>query len=326
MSVYTFPFSEQENWTLSDANISGGTLNITAQFGYGKRSPDANWYSGSGDDFEIEFDFQINSSFNTAELNLKLDGDAIIILFYARASYNHIKIYYNDIERGSLTTTISLGTWYTGKVRRVGTTFYFSVNGGDEISWDYGTERALEYLRLVQSIGLDGGTKFDNFIYRWIEPVTHEIAGVINALSQIIGESTVISGGYSDFFQNKLLNHIFGSITYSPPTTYYIALSTANPKGDGSGLSEPSGNGYERKSVDNNKTNWSTSSDGVISNAIEIAFIEATGNWGTITHLAIFDAESGGNMLVYEKLITPKTVEADQTVKCAIGDLEIRCS
>ena len=53
-------------------------------------------------------------------------------------------------------------------------------------------------------------------------------------------------GGFSDYWENKILDHIFGKGSYTPPTIY-VGLSTADPTDDGSGLAEPSGNGYARK-------------------------------------------------------------------------------
>ncbi len=168
MAIYTFDFSEDDgNWTLVDANISGGTLNITVVLGYGQRSPDINWLSDADDDFEIEFDFLFGGSFQALRVVLKLSGDALSILFDVRATYDYMRIYYDGIQRANQTIDIEPSIWYTGKIRRVGTVYYFSINGGDEISWDYGTERALEYLKFQSTVGPN--LKFDNFIYRWIE-------------------------------------------------------------------------------------------------------------------------------------------------------------
>ena len=127
-------------------------------------------------------------------------------------------------------------------------------------------------------------------------------------------------GSFSNYLENELLDHVFGKGSYTPPTIY-VALSTANPLDDGSGLSEPSGNGYSR--VQTSGTDWNAASGGSIDNAGEITFAEATGSWGTITHFALMDAASGGNMLVHGALGASKSIGSGDTAKFAAGDLDV---
>jgi hypothetical protein len=127
-------------------------------------------------------------------------------------------------------------------------------------------------------------------------------------------------GSFSDYWENEILDHIFGKGSYTPPTVY-VALSTADPTDAGSGLSEPSGDGYARKQT--SASDWNTASGGALDNANEIAFNEATGSWGTITHFALMDAASGGNMLGHGALSESKTIGSGDTAKFAAGDLDV---
>jgi hypothetical protein len=127
-------------------------------------------------------------------------------------------------------------------------------------------------------------------------------------------------GSFSDYWENEILDHIFGKGSYTPPTIY-VALSTADPTDAGSGLSEPSGNGYARKQT--SASDWNTASGGALDNTNEIAFNEATGSWGTITHFALMDAVSGGNMLAHGALSQSKTIGSGDTAKFAVGDLDV---
>jgi hypothetical protein len=127
-------------------------------------------------------------------------------------------------------------------------------------------------------------------------------------------------GSFSDYWENEILDHVFGKGSYTPPTIY-VALSTADPTDDGSGLSEPSGNAYARKQT--SAGDWNAASGGALDNANEIAFNEATGSWGTITHFALMDAASGGNMLAHGPLSQSKTVGTGDTAKFAAGDLDV---
>jgi hypothetical protein len=127
-------------------------------------------------------------------------------------------------------------------------------------------------------------------------------------------------GGFSDYWENKILDHIFGKGSYTPPTIY-VGLSTADPTDDGSGLAEPSGNGYAR--VQTSACNWNAASNGTLDNSSDIIFTQATGNWGTITHFALFDAATAGNILAYGALSQSKSISESDTAKFEAGDLNI---
>jgi hypothetical protein len=127
-------------------------------------------------------------------------------------------------------------------------------------------------------------------------------------------------GGFSDYWENKILDHIFGKDSYTPPTIY-VGLSTAEPTDDGSGLGEPSGNGYAR--VQTSASDWNAASNGSLDNASNITFAQATGNWGTITHFALFDAATAGNMLAHGFLSQSKSINELDTAMFEAGDLEI---
>jgi len=127
-------------------------------------------------------------------------------------------------------------------------------------------------------------------------------------------------GDFSDYWENKILDHIFGKGSYTPPVIY-VALSTADPTDDGSGFAEPSGNGYAR--VQTSASDWNAASGGSLDNADDVNFEQATGNWGTITHFALFDAATGGNMLAYGSLSQPKTIGASDTAQFEAGDMDI---
>ena len=130
-------------------------------------------------------------------------------------------------------------------------------------------------------------------------------------------------GSFSDYWENEVLDHLFGKGSYTPPTIY-VGLSTADPGDYGSGLTEPSGNGYAR--VQTSGSDWSTASGGSLSNANDITFAEATGSWGTVTHFALFDAAPGGNMLAHGALSAAKSIGSGDTAKFAggsPGDLQV---
>jgi len=127
-------------------------------------------------------------------------------------------------------------------------------------------------------------------------------------------------GSFSNYWENEILDHIFGKGTYPPPTVY-AGLSTADPSEDGSSLSEPAGNGYAR--VQTSPSDWSLAGSGQLDNTTVIAFDAATGDWGTITHFALFDAASAGNMLAYGALTQAKSIASGDTARFTAGELNI---
>lgn len=100
-------------------------------------------------------------------------------------------------------------------------------------------------------------------------------------------------GSFSDYWENEILDHLFGKGSYSPPTIW-VALSTAEPGETGTGLIEPSGDGYARAVT--SPADWSVASSGTLANADAIELSEASAAWGTVTHFALFDAATGGNL------------------------------
>jgi hypothetical protein len=128
---------------------------------------------------------------------------------------------------------------------------------------------------------------------------------------------------FSNFLENELLDHVFSAATYTAPATLYLALSTADPTDDGSGLAEPGGGSYARAAVTNNATEWPAASGGTKQNANTISFVQATASWGTITHFALFDAVSGGNMLGHGALSASKSVTLGDQPRFIAGAITI---
>lgn len=128
-------------------------------------------------------------------------------------------------------------------------------------------------------------------------------------------------GSFSDFWENEILDHCFMKGAYTPPSNIFVALSTADPTDTGGGIAEPSGGSYARKSTSG--TSWDAAVSGALDNANPITFVKATGSWGTITHFALFDTLSGGNMLAHGALTESKLVANGDTASFAAGALDV---
>lgn len=129
-----------------------------------------------------------------------------------------------------------------------------------------------------------------------------------------------MAGSLSDYAEDAILDHLTGKTAYSKPTVY-VGLSTADPLDSGAGLAEPSGNNYAR--VTTSGSDWNAASGGATANAVDLTFNEAGGSWGLITHFALFNAISGGQMLAHADLDASKQIDSGDTPKFAIGELDV---
>jgi hypothetical protein len=121
---------------------------------------------------------------------------------------------------------------------------------------------------------------------------------------------------FSNYLENKVLDHVFGGVAYTAPATLYVGLFTSSPGETGSG-SEVSGGSYARQTI------AFTVTGSQASNTAAVEFPTATASWGTITFAAIYDALSGGNLLAYGALTTSKTIDSGDVFRIPAGDFDI---
>ena len=109
-------------------------------------------------------------------------------------------------------------------------------------------------------------------------------------------------GSAANTYENYILDSILGDNAGAlMPATVYVGLYTVEPS-DGGGGTEVIGNGYGRVAVTNNSTNWPAASAGEKRNGAKVEFGQATGDWGDIDWFGIFDAETGGNLMLWGNL------------------------
>lgn len=123
---------------------------------------------------------------------------------------------------------------------------------------------------------------------------------------------------FSNYLENKLVDFIFRGQAFTPSSTMYVGLLTAAPDDTGGGT-EVSGGSYARVAVTCSLSNFagtqgagttavSSGTSGTTSNNSAITFPTPTATWGLVTHFAIYDASTGGNMLIYAALTQSKNV------------------
>ena len=121
---------------------------------------------------------------------------------------------------------------------------------------------------------------------------------------------------FSDYLETKVLDHVFAGTAYTAPATLYVALFTAAPSDSGGGT-EVSGGAYARQTIA-----FTTSGD-TTSNSAAVEFPTATANYGTVTHVGIYDASSAGNLMAWAALTSSKTIETGDVFRIPSGDLDI---
>lgn len=123
------------------------------------------------------------------------------------------------------------------------------------------------------------------------------------------------------YFLNLVAGNVFGTkTTPAIPATYYIGLSSTTPAIDGTNVTEPSGGGYARVAFN---ASMSEPTNGVITNETTVTFPKSTADWGVMTHFVVYDAATGGNLLLYNAMSRSRTVEADNIMMAEPGAITL---
>ena len=122
---------------------------------------------------------------------------------------------------------------------------------------------------------------------------------------------------FSNYLENKVLDHVLRNVSYSSPTTVYVGLYTSDPTDAGSGT-EVSGGSYARQAL-----SVTTASAGIVTSSADINFPQATASWGSVGYIGILDALSSGNLLMHTVLTTAKTIDTGDILKISSGNLMV---
>lgn len=126
---------------------------------------------------------------------------------------------------------------------------------------------------------------------------------------------------FSDYTENLVLNWLLTTNSATRPTAWYVGLFTAAPSDTGGGT-EVTGNAYARVATGTISVTGTAPTTATNSAAIEFAAASG-GNWGTVTHAAIFDASTGGNMLAWAALTTSRTINDGDVFRIPASSLTV---
>ena len=123
---------------------------------------------------------------------------------------------------------------------------------------------------------------------------------------------------FSNSTETLVLNWLLTDGSATRPTAWYLALFTSNPDEDASGTEvSTSGTAYARQ------TAAFTVSGNTASNSAAIEFPTATASYGTVSHVGVFDASTGGNLLAYAALSTSKVIDTGDVLRVPADELDI---
>ncbi|NBT09246.1 MAG: hypothetical protein EBS98_10705 [Chitinophagia bacterium] len=123
----------------------------------------------------------------------------------------------------------------------------------------------------------------------------------------------------SDYAEKLLLDWAMTTGSATRPTAWYVALYTAAPSDSGGGT-EVTGSGYARQSV---TFDAASSPGGTTSNNNTVSFTASGGNYGTVTHIGIHTASTGGQLLWHGAMTASKTVNDGDTLEFSIGNIDL---
>ena len=126
---------------------------------------------------------------------------------------------------------------------------------------------------------------------------------------------------FTDYLEDALLDHAFseGVRDYTASTGLYVALTTSTISDDGTGMTEPTLGGYARQPV-----TFGAAASGTTSNSLQVDFTASGAAYdATITGMAIMFQITGGEMLCYDMDMTDTTINDGDTLRFAVGDIDI---
>lgn len=136
-----------------------------------------------------------------------------------------------------------------------------------------------------------------------------------------------MASGFSVYLDNKVLDFIFTGTNNTTPTKYWALFLSDNGLSNNTlaEQNEVNGAGYARVEADN--VTFSAASESSVTNLLEVQFPVADEDWGTVTHVALMDAATQGNVLAFAEFMDPTgttprpkaIMQADQLVIRARG-------
>lgn len=146
-----------------------------------------------------------------------------------------------------------------------------------------------------------------------------------------LGVGNARAASLTDTYENSIIDWLMRGQTLTPPATGYIALFTTCPT-DSTAGTEVTGGSYARVAITASLSNWagtqsagstttSSGTSGTTSNNNVITFPTATADWGTVNCFGYMSASSGGTLIFYAVLTSPRSITNGSTGSFAAAAL-----
>lgn len=223
-------------------------------------------------------------------------------------------------ENGTTTNEVSGGSYARATVTK--STFWNNASSGASTS-----ATTITYPTATANWGV-----VSHFLVDSLSSGTHKVFGALASSVDVKNTDVVkflagnisiaMSGLWTYTGANDVLNQLCKSAaTGNLPNPWYLGLSTTTPTVSGTNFTEPSGNGYARKSVAYSDFAASATQGDptTLVNDTSIQFAEATGNWGTVTYWGAFSVSSGGSLLAFGQLTASENVTTGEAPWIAVN-------
>lgn len=135
---------------------------------------------------------------------------------------------------------------------------------------------------------------------------------------------------FSNYTETNIIETTLRGAPFPVPAGVYVALFTADPTDANVTANEVQVGAwpaYERKDCADGaaiSTGWTATANGVSSNAKVITFPANNGSGNvTLTHIGLYDAASGGNLLYHAPLVSSKTLLPGDVISFGIGSITV---
>ncbi len=130
-----------------------------------------------------------------------------------------------------------------------------------------------------------------------------------------------ICGGSSNLMSmptikaNAILNHFLGNSPFlTPPTNWYLGISSTPLNTEGVGMTEPAASEYHRLILPNNKNTFTEAENFSVTLKDTFKFSKAIAPWGIYKYFFISESLTGENVWWSGKLIHERSVEISTTL------------
>jgi len=133
-------------------------------------------------------------------------------------------------------------------------------------------------------------------------------------------------GAFSNYSKANVANVLLRGTAYTTPGSVYLALFYTDPTDTGSGGTEASYTGYARVSCGATPSAAFTAVDGtgMTQNSNVVTFAaNGSGSTVTVAYWGLFDAATGGNMLLHGALSTSKSLDPSDVPSFPVNALKI---